>query len=376
MYPIPHLMTKPTPLTIEQYSLNRGCCTFLAHLMKAVIINWVLISVVAVHFGVAATVSVILNVSFEWEVVSLLSMLFGQFIPSFLIILLSWNFLTLATLDRPRNPTRRLLLDIRAVTIDTYRLASGIFALLTISAFASSFGFLKNNIPLMNPFSWDSTFAYFDRLIHFNIDPHEILMPILGTPLMTTMINAAYHFWFFVLFFIIFVASFDIKNIKNRNTFLIAFFLCFATGGNLLATIFSSAGPVYYSTFGYGEDFEPLLSRLRHFDDISPVWALDVQEMLIDGYQNDGAVKGISAMPSMHVASSVLMALYAFTWRRWAGWLLTGFAFLIMLGSVHLAWHYAIDGYVGALIALICWQISNKVASRSLVWKSNQDIGL
>lgn len=326
-----------------------------------------LIAVVTVHFGFAKFISVLLNVPFEWDVVSLLMMLFGSFIPGFLVILLSWKFVILAAYERPRNPARRLISDIRTVIIDPYRLTSGMLALLTISAFASSFSFLKDNITLMKPFSWDPTFAYLDRVIHFNRDPYELLMPILGTPLMTTMINAVYHLWFFVLFFILFVASVDIENIKNRNTFLVAFFLCFAVGGNLLATLLSSAGPVYYSTFGYGNDFQALLSRLYQFADVSPVWALNVQEMLIDGHQNDGAVKGISAMPSMHVASSVLMALYAFTWRRWAGWLLAGFAFLIMLGSVHLAWHYAIDGYVGALVAWVCWQIANKVVSRTSI---------
>jgi hypothetical protein len=32
-----------------------------------------------------------------------------------------------------------------------------------------------------------------------------------------------------------------------------------------------------------------------------------------------------------------------------------------MIGSVHLAWHYAIDGYVGALVAVFGWWAAGKL---------------
>ena len=52
-----------------------------------------------------------------------------------------------------------------------------------------------------------------------------------------------------------------------------------------------------------------------------PIWALRVQDMLWQGYQNGGSAGelGISALPSMHVATSVLMALVAWPIRRTAG---------------------------------------------------------
>ena len=37
-------------------------------------------------------------------------------------------------------------------------------------------------------------------------------------------------------------------------------------------------------------------------------------------------------------------------------WLLTGFCILIMIGSVHLGWHYAIDGYVSVLAVIAIWK--------------------
>ena len=50
--------------------------------------------------------------------------------------------------------------------------------------------------------------------------------------------------------------------------------------------------------------------------------------------------------------------------KRWAGYLLSAFAFLIFVGSIHLGWHYAIDGYAGAAVALFGWW----AAGRLVMW--------
>ncbi|MCC6206122.1 MAG: phosphatase PAP2 family protein, partial [Hyphomicrobiales bacterium] len=71
-----------------------------------------------------------------------------------------------------------------------------------------------------------------------------------------------------------------------------------------------------------------------------------------------------SAFPSMHVASAVLFALY---WRKRAprtAPLFWAFAAVIMLGSVVLAWHYAVDGYAGALIAWAIWSLVGRSQRR------------
>ena len=94
-----------------------------------------------------------------------------------------------------------------------------------------------------------------------------------------------------------------------------------------------------------------------------PIWSLGIMDALWKAYETgDGVVNGISAMPSMHVGTSVLFALLGFaSGKRWVGWLLAGFAALIMIGSVHLGWHYAIDGYAGALVAVFGWWAAGKL---------------
>ncbi|WP_348626143.1 phosphatase PAP2 family protein [Mesorhizobium sp. LNJC403B00] len=65
---------------------------------------------------------------------------------------------------------------------------------------------------------------------------------------------------------------------------------------------------------------------------------------------------GISAFPSMHVAMAVLFALYATRRSRLAGLLMWAFAAIIMVGSVVLGWHYAVDGYASVLISIAIWK--------------------
>jgi membrane-associated phospholipid phosphatase len=68
-----------------------------------------------------------------------------------------------------------------------------------------------------------------------------------------------------------------------------------------------------------------------------------------------GAFAGISAMPSIHLAMATLFAFLAFEVRKWLGWVFVGYTALILIGSIILGWHYAIDGYSGIILASIIW---------------------
>ena len=60
-------------------------------------------------------------------------------------------------------------------------------------------------------------------------------------------------------------------------------------------------------------------------------------------------------MPSVHVSIAFLMLLLAWNYGRGARWFFGVFAGMIMIGSVHLGWHYAVDGYLAALVTFIIW---------------------
>jgi hypothetical protein len=39
---------------------------------------------------------------------------------------------------------------------------------------------------------------------------------------------------------------------------------------------------------------------------------------------------------------------------------------VILVGSVHLAWHYAVDGLAGILLAAIFWAAAGTIANRTI----------
>ena len=98
-----------------------------------------------------------------------------------------------------------------------------------------------------------------------------------------------------------------------------------------------------------------------------PIWALNAQKMLWEAYENNeiNLGGGISAMPSLHVATSFLFALVGWRYHRMLGVALSVFALIIMIGSVHLAWHYAIDGYFSIIFTAVIWHIVGYFLSKN-----------
>src|SRR5258708_7314746 len=83
---------------------------------------------------------------------------------------------------------------------------------------------------------------------------------------------------------------------------------CFI-GVNVLAVLFSSAGPCYYG-YLYGSDpYAAQMAYLRAASENCPIWSVHIQDLLWKSYAGGVAPNfGISAMPSMHVVISTLMA--------------------------------------------------------------------
>ena len=71
---------------------------------------------------------------------------------------------------------------------------------------------------------------------------------------------------------------------------------------------------------------------------------------------------GISAMPSMHVAMASLFAIGGFQRSRALGVVFSVYAVMIWIASVHLGWHYALDGVVGTVMMVALWLLSKPIA--------------
>lgn len=286
-------------------------------------------------------------------------------LPVFLLALITLRFGNMVFGDRPKRPFIALCKDLKAFLSDPLRMANGIPMVIAMFFFIRTFDEIKAQIPLYNPFSWDQTFMELDRMIHFGVDPWVLLQPVLGYAPVTFVINVVYNLWFMVMWIIWMWLAFSTAFTHLRLQFFLTFMLCWSIGGSLLAVLLSSAGPCYYGLLGLSPDpFAPLMSYLNEVDKTFPVWALNVQDTLWSGYLGEQSlIVGISAMPSLHNATALLFAFVGWRVNRTLGILLSVFAVFILIGSVHLGWHYAVDAYLGAAITVPLWWVSGRIVT-------------
>lgn len=330
-------------------------------------VHAVLASLVAIYAAVAFTLAQAYPVRIESSKFVVVFLRFAELVPQMIAMVLVWRLLSLTYLERSSDGTGDLKREVRGFLGDRERLAGGALATLIMTVMLVSFSQLKNLIPRLNPFAWDQFFVDLDRSLHFGRLPHEWLLPFLGSDYVVSFFAGIYNVWLFMAYFSLVIACFMRPDRPERMQFLIAFLLTWALGGNLLATVFSSAGPVYLNPMGLGDTYLPLMRRLQEHADTGMLSAVKTQVLLWTWQSGEQPLNAISAFPSMHVASSTLMAIFAFRWSRLAGIALTLFACGIMVGSVLLGWHYAVDGYAGAAIAVLCWALSGWIIRMRLV---------
>jgi len=339
---------------------DRRPATLLPHLRA----HALLIVLVAGYAAVSLVLSLAYPATGSSEKVSVLFLDFAKMLPAMAYFLLIWRYVHMVRVVRPQQRMAWMAGDLRRMATDRGRLVPGAIAVVLMIVVMLSFAQLKRLIPILQPFDWDIAFAAMDRTLHLGADPWRILHAVMGHPLVVTAVTGAYNFWMFLLYFVLLFACFNTGNPAARMQYLVAFILTWGIGGNLVATVFSSAGPVYFARLGLGDMFAPLMQLLQTHAAAQPITVLETQDLLWAHYAAAQSLNGISAFPSMHVASSVLMALYAFRLNRGLGWAMTGFATVIMLGSVLLAWHYAVDGYAGAIIAMLAWPLAGWLMRR------------
>jgi hypothetical protein len=101
----------------------------------------------------------------------------------------------------------------------------------------------------------------------------------------------------------------------------------------------------------------PLLTYLDSVHQHSFFWARFNQEGMWQAFIHSAPFGGITAMPSLHIAGVTLFAIAARALNRRLGTLFVTYAVVILLGSVHLGWHYARDGYASIVLTLTIWRL-------------------
>jgi hypothetical protein len=243
------------------------------------------------------------------------------------------------------------------------RLVRLAFVLLLVPLFLGAFGRWKLLIHIVQPFAWDARLSALDAGLHLGHLPWTILQPALGTPAVTRLLDLLYVPVLLSVLIGMTVWQGWTTDGALRRRFLLTFVLAWILLGTGLAMALSSAGPCYYGRVtGLPDPYAGLMSYLRQVHQATPLTALAIQEALWQSHASRvaGSFSEISAMPSIHVAMPTLFALTGRQADRRLGWALAAYGVLILLGSVALGWHYAVDGYVGAAGVALLWLLCGR----------------
>lgn len=205
--------------------------------------------------------------------------------------------------------------------------------------------------PLLNylvPFRADPLLASVDRFL-FGTDPWRLL-----TFLNTSPLAIFYHRGWFALMIITLLMLLMQPPSAQKSAILLTYFLLWSVFGPVIHTVCPAAGPVFYSALGYGNSFSGLVTVEETSEAARYLWHFYSD-------QSFGPGAGISAMPSLHIATTAWMVIAVAQFsRRWTLPMM-GAAILIFLLSISLGWHYAVDGIVGGAGAYVIWKTSLKL---------------
>ena len=331
---------------------------FRTHLIPHLLALSILVSgYAAVEFGGGSEITP----SFQAFAAKYLAMA-ATYVLLFLILI---KFLRMVFVERPEKPLSHLAQWGFGNLTDGRRIANGIHGSLFTFMMMSGFTMWKNQVAVLGHFAWDQKLASFDLLLHGGFLPQDGLALIFGFPLAAKFIDMAYLMWFPMLFGSTFVMSFQPRQTFLRLRFMIALALAWVLGGIITANIFSSAGPVYYGRLNPSPDlYAGHMELIRSLSASVQLEALVLQDSLWAAYAATPSFSSISAFPSMHVAIAMLVFLACRHLGGWLKYFSAAYLILIFLGSVFLGWHYAIDGYAGAGIALIAWRLGGMIARK------------
>lgn len=230
-------------------------------------------------------------------------------------------------------------------------LAAGLLYV-SLSIHMGVFTSIKTMLPDIRPFYADRALADFSEWLHgeFVWRYTTALLP----PDFTSAVCRVYFGVWGVLLAGGLLACLFVPRLRElRAQYLWTHLVMWPLLGNIVAGLAMSAGPIYYGLVtGDQTRFAGLLTYLAQCPPLME-GAADLWNSYVTGRATVAA--GISAFPSMHLANATLFMLMARRIHPRLGWMGAVFVAIILVSSVHLGWHYMVDGYFAVAATVALW---------------------
>ena len=270
---------------------------------------------------------------------------FGHFINWVKVFLFGGAFVTAVFLARQaltgaESPLRELWKNILQNGRTYAMIAAGIMLAGIDMLF---FMWIKPEVTAVSPFWADDLLAKVDHAI-FRTDPWRLFSGI----------DLTFHAWAYSFFWAVAIMVTLMWLVvqppsRERSASLLNYFVLWSLFGPIGQFLGSAAGPIFYERVGLGDRFDPLHAHIPEITNrlSGYLWTFHTTGTL-------GVGAGISAMPSLHIATVTWIYLAFRGQRSRMAPLSVLFALYMWAMSVALGWHYAIDGIVGAAGAVGC----------------------
>ena len=222
-------------------------------------------------------------------------------------------------------------------------------------ALTYTYFWVKVCVPLLRTDLYDPALWKLDRFMHLGFSPSVFATALFETSDVAGWLDRWYGLWTpsVLVMLAFFTASAD--SLLRRRFMLSCVFLWGL--GCWLYVALPALGPIFYVPELWKEIAGRIPSASAMHD---ALWA-NYQKMLAgrNGVLREfNPIYAIAAMPSLHVGAHALFAIWSWRHARPISLVFIVATFFTFLGSLVTGWHYAVDGYVGILLAFVSYRLA------------------
>ncbi len=222
-------------------------------------------------------------------------------------------------------------------------------------ALTYTYFWVKVCVPLLRAELYDPLLWQLDRLLHCGFSPSVFATALFENSPLTGWLDRWYGLWTSTV--LVMIAFFTAgADALLRRRFMLSCVFLWGFGCWLYVAV-PALGPVFYVP----ELWKEIAARIPGSTAMHEALWANYQKMLAGRggvLREFNPIYAIAALPSLHVGAHALFATWAWRHARPLAPLFLLATFLTFVGSLVTGWHYAIDGYVGILLAVASYRLA------------------